>query len=120
MRDLWQAIVFDTSGTLKTLISAYQTETDEGQRHSLTRDILYHWASADAVDPHSRGSYVDTRQLATLERFLGDAFYQAGWGANPSDTAGKKITAAFDDLSSTTFAQLEAQIRFSDLYAQIH
>lgn len=120
VRDLWQAIVFDTSGTLKTLISAYQTETDEGQRHSLTRDILYHWASADAVDPHSRGSYVDTRQLATLERFLGDAFYQAGWGANPGDTAGKKITAAFDDLSSTTFAQLEAQIRFSDLYAQIH
>jgi Ca2+-binding RTX toxin-like protein len=119
VRDLWQAITLDTTNTLRTLVSNYQTETDEGQRHSLVNNILYHWANADTVAPQSRGSYVDARQLVTLEHFLGDAFYQTSWGANPGDTAGKKITAAFHDLSTVTFAQLEAQTQLADLYAQI-
>lgn len=76
VRDLWQAIALDTSSTLKTLVISYQTETDEGQRHSLINNILYRWANADTVAPQSRGSYVDARQLVTLEHFLGDGFYQ--------------------------------------------
>ncbi len=119
VRDLWQAIALDTSNTFKTLVASYQTETDEGQRHSLVNNILYHWASADTVAPQSRGSYVDARQLVTLENFLGDSFYQTDWGVNPGDTAGKKIAVAFNDLSDATFAQLEAQTRLTDLYAQV-
>ena len=119
VRDLWQAIALDTSSTLKTLVASYQTETDEGQRRSLVNDIIYHWASADTVAPQSRGSYVDARQLVALEHFLGDGFYQTDWGVNPGDTAGKKISTAFTELSNSMFLQLEAQTQFTDLYAQV-
>ncbi len=120
VRDLWQAIALDTSSTLKILVATYQTETDEGQRHSLINNILYRWANADTVAPQSRGSYVDARQLVTLEHFLGDGFYQTDWGINPGDTAGKKISTAFTELSNSMFAQLEAQTQFADLYAKIN
>ncbi len=120
VRDLWQTVALDTTGNLKTLILAYQTEKDEGQRRSLVNDIIYHWTSSDQIAPQSRGSYVDARQLVTLEHLLGDGFYQTNWGINPGDTAGKTIGSAFTELSNSIFAQLEAQTQFADLYAQIH
>lgn len=119
VRDLWQAIALDSSNTLKTLVASYQTETDEGQRRSLVNDIIYRWTSADQIAPQSRGSYVDARQLVALEHLLGENFYQTDWGINPGDTAGKKIGAAFTELSNSMFLQLEAQTQFTDLYAQV-
>ncbi|MDO9106908.1 MAG: glucosaminidase domain-containing protein [Methylovulum sp.] len=119
VRDLQQAMILDTSGNLKALVLAYQAETNEGQRHSLVNDIIYHWTGANTVAPDSRGSYVDARQLVALEKLLGEDFYQTGWGANPGDTAGKKIATAYTELSNLMFAQLEAQTQFADLYAEV-
>jgi|GEM_PF-2900465 len=119
VRDLQQAMTLDASGNLKALVLAYQTEASEGQRHSLVNDIIYHWTGANTVAPDSRGSYVDARQLLALEKLLGEDFYQTGWGANPGDTAGKKIAAAYTELSNAMFAQLEAQTQFADCYAQV-
>lgn len=119
VRDLQQAMTLDTSGNLKALVLAYQTQTSEGQRHSLVNDIIYHWTGANTVAPQSRGSYVDARQLVALEKLLGENFYQTGWSANPGDTAGKKIAAAYAELSNSMFAQLEAQTQLADLYAQV-
>ncbi|MGZ5025868.1 MAG: glucosaminidase domain-containing protein [Methylobacter sp.] len=119
VRDLHQAMVLDTSDNLKSLVLAYQAEMDEGQRHSLVNDIIYNWTGANTVAPDSRGSYVDARQLVALEKLLGEDFYQMGWGFNPGDTAGKKISAAYTELSNAVFAQLEAQTQFVDLYAQV-
>ncbi|MEY4768014.1 MAG: hypothetical protein RL637_653 [Pseudomonadota bacterium] len=119
VRDLQQALALDDGGSLNQLILNYKNETDEGQRHSLVNRIIYDWTDADSISPQSRGSYVDARQLVALEHFLGDSFYQTGWGANPGVTAGKKIAAAFTELSNSMTAQLEAQTQFSDLYQHV-
>ncbi|MDP1615401.1 MAG: hypothetical protein Q8L68_06355, partial [Methylococcales bacterium] len=119
VRDLQQALALDNGGSLNTLILNYKNEFDEGQRHSLVNSIIYDWTDADSISPQSRGSYVDARQLVALEKLLGEDFYQTGWGANPGDTAGKKIAAAYTELSNSMFAQLEAQTQFADLYAQV-
>ncbi len=119
VRDLQQALALDESGSLNQLILNYKDELDEGQRYSLVNQIIYKWANADSIAPQSRGSYVDARQLVALEHFLGDSFYQTGWGVNPGVTAGKKIAAAFTELSNSITAQLEAQTQFSDLYQQV-
>ena len=119
VRDLQQVLALDESGSLNQLILNYKNEFDEGQRYSLVNQLIYKWANADSVAPQSRGSYVDARQLVALEHFLGDSFYQTGWGVNPGVTAGKKIAAAFTELSNSITAQLEAQTQFSDLYQQV-
>ena len=119
VRDLWQTVALDTSGALKALILKYQSTSDEGERRTLVNDIIYQWTGAGQIAPQSRGSYVDARQLVALEHLLGESFHQTNWGINPGDTAGKKISAAFVQLSNSLFAQLEAQTQFADLYAQI-
>jgi len=119
VRDLQQALALDESGSLNQLILNYKNEFNEGQRYSLVNQIIYKWANADSVAPQSRGNYVDARQLVALEHFLGDSFYQTGWGLNPGVTAGKKIAAAFTELSHSMSAQLDAQTQFADLYQQV-
>lgn len=119
VRDLHQAMALDVGGRLKALVAAYVAESDEGQRHSLLDQIVYVWTDVDGINPASRGSYVDARQLAALEKLLGDGFYQPGWGANPGATAGKEIGAAYDYLADCLVAQLDAQTRYADLYADI-
>ncbi len=119
VRDLRQAMTLDATGNLKTLVAAYVAEPDEGQRHSLLDQIVYAWTGMDGLDPASRGSYVDARQLAALEKLLGDGFYQPGWGANPGSTAGKQIGVAYANFADSLTAQLDAQTRYADLYADI-
>jgi Ca2+-binding RTX toxin-like protein len=119
VRDLRQAMALNADGGLKALVVAYMAEPDEGRRHSLLDSIVYAWAGADGIDPASRGSYVDARQLAALEKLLGDGFYQSGWGANPGATAGKQIGAAYANLADSLAAQLDAQTRYADLYAHL-
>jgi hypothetical protein len=119
VRDLHQAMALDTTGNLKTMVEAYVAEPDEGQRHTLFDQIVYAWTDVEAIDPVSRGSYVDARQLAALEKLLGDGFYQPGWGANPGSTAGKEIGAAYANLADSRVAQLDAQTRYADLYARL-
>lgn len=119
VRDLRQAMALDASGNLKTLVAAYVAEPDEGQRHSLLDEIVYAWTGVAGLNPASRGSYVDARQLAALEKLLGDGFYQPGWGANPGSTAGKEIGTAYAHLADSLSAQLDAQTTYADLYADI-
>lgn len=119
VHDLHQAMVLDTTGSLKTLVAAYVAESNEGQRHTLLDQIVYAWIGVNGIDPASRGNYVDARQLAALEKLLGDGFYQPGWGANPGSTAGKEIGAAYAHLANSLSAQLDAQTIYANLYADI-
>ncbi len=120
VRDLRQAMALDVSGALKAQVAAYTAEPDEGQRHSLLDQIIYTWTGVEGISPTSRGSYVDARQLAALEKLLGERFYQPGWGANPGVTSGKEIGLIYDHLTDFLAAQLDAQTRYAKLYAHMN
>lgn len=119
VRDLRQTMTLDTTENLKMLVAAYATEPNEGQRHALLNDIVYAWTDVAGLASSSRGSYMDARQLAALEKLLGDNFYQPGWGANPGVTAGKEISMAYANFTDSLAAQLDAQTTYADLYANI-
>jgi len=116
VRDLRQAMALDASGRLQAAVAAFAVEPDEGRRHTLAREIVLRWTGVDGLDPGSRGSYVDARELAAQERLAGQGFYQPGWGANPGSTAGNRLTESFASLADAFHAQLEAQTRYADLY----
>ncbi|MBI4755089.1 MAG: hypothetical protein HY778_06630 [Betaproteobacteria bacterium] len=119
VRDLHQAMAQDAGGRLKAAVAAFAAEPDEGRRHALARDIVFLWTGTAAIDPASRASYVDARELTALERLTGQGFHQPGWGANPGATAGRRIGEGFDQLLGTIRAQLEAQTHYAALYGQL-
>lgn len=116
VRDLRQAMALDAGGRLQAAVAAFAAEADEGRRYSLAREIVLRWTGVDGIDPGSRGSYVDARELAAQERLTGQAFHQPGWGANPGSTAGKRLTESFAGMLATFHAQLEAQTVYADFY----
>jgi hypothetical protein len=72
--DLWQAIVRDSSNSLKGLIQQFIAEQDPVLQSSLMDQILYKWTNSDIVDPTCRGSNIDARQLSVLENMFGQNF----------------------------------------------
>ena len=72
--DLWQAITRDSSNFLKGLIHQFSVEQDPMLQSALMDKILYKWTNSDTLDPASRGSNMDARQLAVLESMLGQKF----------------------------------------------
>ncbi|MEW6620489.1 MAG: hypothetical protein AB1422_14330 [bacterium] len=75
-------MVRDTSGELKALVESFVAETDPDVRNSLMERILFKWTGSDGIDPNSRGSNIDARRLAVLEKFFGQAFVFQ-YGTNP-------------------------------------
>lgn len=116
--DLHEAMALDASGRLAERVRAFIAEPEEAVRRVIAEEIVVCWAGADAIPPESRGAYVDARALATLERFSGERFAQAGWGANPGQTAGKRLMEGFHALVEQMGARLDAQTRFSALYRE--
>jgi len=65
--------------------------------------FMLDWAGVADVDPTSRGSHVDARHLAFLEKFYGSDFLQPGHGSgpdlsDPNSPAGASLEAQFSEL----------------------
>ncbi|MDE1152397.1 MAG: hypothetical protein PW788_07665 [Micavibrio sp.] len=75
-------------------------------------NILYRWARADGIDPHSRGPNMDARQLRMLEMLMGEKFVQIGAGGldNPLFWAGLDMHHAYNELLSHFLAALSVQV----------
>ena len=57
--------------------------------------ILFRWAGVENIDPASRGTYVDARQVGFVEVFTDRPFLQHG-RPNPAPEAGRTLTNAFE------------------------
>src|SRR5262249_45734709 len=90
-------IAMSLDETLKGMVSDLAEATTEelfdpdfDLRGRIT-DILYRWAGAEGADPDGRGDYIDGRQMATLEKFMGVAFWN-----DPDSEPGIAATYAED------------------------
>jgi Ca2+-binding RTX toxin-like protein len=84
----------------------------------LVNAIMYRWAGVDGVDPSSRGSNIDARQLEFLEEFVGREFRQdaSAGQANPGASAAYDLIEAYHIAFNETFALLVSQIVGADLF----
>ena len=106
--DLHQAMVRDTSGTLKSLLQSFIVETNAATRNSLFDQILFKWTGSDSIASGSRGGYFDARKLAVLEKFLGEG-YNGVNGANPIAAASASLAQAYNNLFETFYGQVMTQ-----------
>ncbi|MBI5212128.1 MAG: hypothetical protein HY957_01995 [Nitrospirae bacterium] len=104
--------------SLKTLVEQFSAATDTSVRNSLMEQILYKWTGSEGIDPNSRGSNIDARKLAVLEKLFGQAFVSQ-YGTNPITEAATLLKDAYRGLSEMMYSQLMAQTHLKDLYGAI-
>lgn len=113
---LHQAMVRDTSGSLKTLIQNYVAETDVASREAMLNNIIFEWTGTDGINPTSRGLNIDARELASIEKLMADDFYSTyDQSANPNLEASNYLKQVFRNIKDFVNAQLLSQSHYSDL-----
>ena len=117
--NLHQAIVRDASGDLQNLVESFASESDPSRRDVVLDQILAKWAAVDGVNPLSRGAYMDGRQLAVLEAFVGRSFTGLGGDPNPNINAANLLKQAYTNLHEYVYAQLMAGSHLGALYQGI-
>ncbi|HEX2099886.1 MAG TPA: calcium-binding protein, partial [Candidatus Synoicihabitans sp.] len=121
VHDLRQAMVLDPG--LKDLLNQYVAATDPAARDVLLDSLIYRWAGAADVDPHSRdprkvyGHVMDARQLVTLENLVGRPYLGMWcWGEydpNPHGQAAPLLIAEYLEFKRFTAAQILAQTEYA-------
>ncbi|HTY79688.1 MAG TPA: calcium-binding protein [Candidatus Bathyarchaeia archaeon] len=116
---LHQAMARDTSGTLRSLVESFASTVDPSSRDAIAEKILFRWTGSDGIDPASRGTLMDARQVATLEAFMGRPYTGYGGSNTPHHTSAPRLREAYRELKELTYAGLMAQTRLADLYGRI-
>lgn len=116
--DLSQAMVRDTTGSLKSLVEQFIAESNPGNRNTLLDQMLFKWTGSDGIDPASRGGSIDARKLSVMEKFYGRDFTGVS-GPNPNAQAAALLNQSYQGLSELFYAPLMAQTHFKSYYDQI-
>ena len=116
MHHLSQAMVRDEG--LATLVQGFVSGGFSGLSEKFDA-IMYRWAGADGVAPTSRGSFIDARRLAVVEKFYGQGFVGVS-GANPNEVAGPMLDSAYKALAQKFFAQTMAQSHLKPYWEAIN
>lgn len=130
VRDLQQSMAMDSTGKLKTLVTAFTQATEPEDRDALITQILYRWTGVQDIDPTSRASRMiygnaigDARKLEALEEFMGAEWVGVWcWGTrdpNPHGRAAPVLLQAWDQLKSIVSGQLMSQSHLRGLFQSI-
>lgn len=93
---------------LEQLVLLFIQQGDPTQRKKIMENLLYTWAKVEGVDSNSRGSYVDAKKLAFLEKYMGRKFIGIN-GLNPNNTAGPEINYLFEKLKTVLYKEMMLQ-----------
>ncbi len=125
LKDFHQAISLDNGAGVETLMSQVTDLTgaltltsafsDLTALDDAMEDILLRWAGAEAIDPASRGSYVNAQHLAFNEAFRGEPFLQYGQ-PNPLPEAGEYSEAVYAYFKAFYTAQFITQTTGADIF----
>lgn len=69
-------------------------------------NILLRWAKADAIEPLSRGPYIDARKLHYLEKMMARDFYQKKKWYNPRPYAAKSLEGSWNTAYQQQISRL--------------
>lgn len=114
--DLHQAMVRDAPGALKSLVQQFVAQPDAAQRAVILEQIIFKWTGSDAIDPASRGPYIDARKLGVLERTYGEAFIGIEGTGNPNAVVGGVLNSSYQTVAELVSAQLLAKTHVQNLW----
>ncbi len=92
--------LLDMVATLATKSAAELFASNFDVRAALT-DIMYEWAGVTDMDPNSRGTALDARMVAFLEKLNGDVF-----GNSPTSTVGGIAAAPMREAWNAAFSMV--------------
>ncbi|AKJ94662.1 hypothetical protein TVD_04425 [Thioalkalivibrio versutus] len=118
VHSLHQAMAREDGDNLKRLVEQFMVAPDRALRSDLMTAIMFEWVGVSDLDPTSRGSNIDARQLVVLETFLGQSFRQHG-SPNPRNQAGKLLQQAYGELERAMYGALMMQTHFKSYVESI-
>jgi Ca2+-binding RTX toxin-like protein len=115
---LHQAMVRDTTGTLRGLVEDFIAEPDPTVRSSILDQILYKWTGNESVATDSRGPYVNAQELAVLESLMGTEWYKFEIANNliPGGQAGDVLGKVYDNVKEGMYVELMRQSHLREIY----
>lgn len=116
MYTLHQAMARDDA--LTAMVQATVSSTDYRTLLTQFEAVLQRWAGADTVVLGSRGTNVDARQLAVVEKFYGQDF-EGTAGANPNTGAGPQLTGAYKKLLDQLYLQFLPQAQLNAIWSKV-
>ncbi|MBD3397849.1 hypothetical protein GF413_02095 [Candidatus Micrarchaeota archaeon] len=81
--DLHKAIAMDNGDELNNLLTQFESAVTPDVRNIIVKNINFVRANVDNIDPDSRGTNIDARELSFLESFSGESFLGSS-GQNPT------------------------------------
>ena len=106
VHSLHYEMAMDSSGTLTSLVKQFTESTNFADRKSILTDILYFICDASDIAPSSRGSYIDARQVAVIEKMTAEDFYSVQTGSNVNSAAAVVLKKAYEDLFNAYYIDL--------------
>jgi hypothetical protein len=105
---LHQAMTLDESGELGDLVFDFMYALYEAEQYALIDPIIERWAGVADVEPDSRGSNINARQLAVVEKITGDVFIGVA-GPNPTAEAAPFLQDAYEKIRTHVYNELSLQ-----------
>ncbi len=109
--NLHTEIMLDESGELKSLVEKFINVQDENIKLQIMDEIMFIIADAKDIDPNSKGSYVDARELKTLEYFTDSKF---PWSI-PNRAEGYKLKINYQNFKDIYYNNLIKESVLKDL-----
>ena len=110
VNSLHNAIAMDETGKLTELVNSFISETDNDIRISIVEEILHFICHTENIESGSRGSYIDAKDLAVIESFMGQDFMGVN-GGNPNSAASPILKSVYSNLVEMyCFAMIGSQI----------
>ena len=110
VNSLHNAIAMDETGKLTELVNSFISKTDNDIRISIVEEILHFICHTENIESDSRGSYIDAKDLAVIESFMGQDFMGVN-GGNPNSAASPILKSVYSNLVEMyCFAMIGSQI----------
>ena len=116
--DLHQAMA--ANAALVTLVQQLAAATSVETQQQLFDTMLYQWVGVTAVDPASRGQWIDARQLAVVETFNAKPFrMEIDNSPNPQQLAAEDLKYAYSLIKANAFIQFARQTTLKAIFDDI-
>lgn len=97
VNSLHNAIAMDDTGVLIDLINSFITESDIEKRFTIVEEIIHFICGTEKIAANSRGSYVNAKNLAVIESFMGEDFMGVN-GSDPNSAAAPILNRVYTNL----------------------
>ena len=109
LHSLHQTMARERDGKLVQLVRMAQAENDPVVRTRIFEQLLFRWAGVDHILPDSRGSFIDARRLAFLEKTMGREFRGIDMSGDPNEIAAGMLLQAYEGMFEMFYGQFMAR-----------